>query len=182
MATNKPILIEELYGKLEFSKEDEKWEVVYTKPKREKKLAQFAANNEITYYLPLVESERIYENRKITFTKPLFSGYIFIKCSFRQKKQLITSGHIVTFIKVPNEIELVEELKQIYISKEMGAEMGKGEYFEKGTKVRIVSGPFEGLTGVVKNQNNVSQIMLRVKILHQAIAVSAKSHQIELIN
>ena len=47
-----------------------------------KKLAEYSGKAEINYYLPLRESERIYDRRKIIFTKPLFPGYVFVKCNF----------------------------------------------------------------------------------------------------
>lgn len=182
MGTNEPVMIDELFGELAIAADSKKWRVVYTKPKREKQLAKFAANNGISYYLPLVESVRTYKDRKVTFTKPLFSGYLFVCCDMVQRQRLIVSGHTVTFLRVQNEQELVDELKQIYRSKNISAELEVGEYFEQGTRVIITSGPFEGLTGVVKNQNNVTQVMLRVKILHQAVAISVKSGQIEILD
>ncbi|MFO7896778.1 MAG: transcription termination/antitermination NusG family protein [Candidatus Cloacimonadales bacterium] len=182
MATNEPIMIDELFGELDFSKAEEKWVVVYTKPKREKKLAKYAAENQITYYLPLIESIRRYKDREVKFTKPLFSGYIFFKCDFHQKRTLIASGHIVTFIRVPNEAEFLGELQQIYLGKEQGAEYEPGEYFEAGCPVKIIAGPFEGLTGVVKNQKDVRQVMLRVNMLHQAVALTVQSTDVEILD
>ena len=181
MATNEPIMIDELFGELDFSETEEKWVVVYTKPRREKKLAKYAAENGVSYYLPLQESIRRYKDREVKFTKPLFSGYIFIKCDFHQKRTLLASGHIVTFIRVPNEAELLFELKQIYLGKSMGAEYEPGEYFEQGCRVKIIAGPFEGLTGVVKNQKDAKQVMLRVNMLHQAVAITVQSNQLEIL-
>jgi len=182
MATHEPIFIDELFGELKTAENDEKWMVVYTKPKREKKLAKYAAENNIHYYLPLQDSIRVYRDRKVTFTKPLFSGYIFVRCDYHQKQSLIITGHIVTFLKVQNETELVQELQQIHSGKTRGADLMPAEYFEKGTKVLIVSGPFEGLTGVVKDQKNVKQVILKVKMLRQAVSVSVQSDQIEFIS
>ena len=181
MATHEPILIDELFGELEIS-ENERWMVVYTKPKREKKLAKYAAENGIHYFLPLVDSVRVYSDRKVTFTKPLFSGYIFVKCDFEKKKSLIRTGHTVTFIKVQNEEELIYELKQIYLGKTKGAELKQTEYFDKGTRVLITSGPFEGLTGVVKDQKNVKDVILKINVLRQAVAVHVSSNQLEFIS
>ncbi len=181
MATHEPILTDELFGDLEIS-ENEKWMVVYTKPKREKKLAKYAAENGIHYYLPLTDSVRIYSDRKVTFTKPLFSGYIFVKCDFEKKKSIIRTGHIVTFLRVRNEEELIYELKQIHLGKTKGAKMEPTEFFEKGNKVLITAGPFEGLTGVVKDQKNVKEVILKINVLRQAVSVQVSSDQLEFIS
>ena len=77
MATNKPVEVDSLFGELIISNDDKRWEVIHTKPKREKKLAKYLKDCNIHYYLPLNNSERHYKYRKIIFTKPLFPGYIF---------------------------------------------------------------------------------------------------------
>lgn len=97
MATQKPVEVEEILGKLEISS-DRKWLVVRTKPRREKKLANFAGKSGIHYYLPLKDSEKIYNNRKIIFTKPLFPGYVFVHCNHEEKETDLNWSYS-TFLK-----------------------------------------------------------------------------------
>jgi len=181
MATHKPVEVDELFGKLIPAENNEKWEVVYTKPKREKKLAEYSKRNEINYFLPLKDSVRKYGNREVKFTKPLFPGYIFIKHTIQQKQKLIISGHIVNFLKVSDEKSLLKDLQQIYIGRTQGIDLKKHEYLEKGIKVRIVSGPMIGLEGVVSNKNNLNEVILKVNILKQAVSVTVDPNQVEII-
>ncbi len=181
MATNRPIDIDELFGQLSLGDDSWHWYVVYTKPRREKKLADYACQYNINYYLPLVESERVYKYRKVKFTKPLFPGYIFVKCNLLEKRSLLISGHIVRFIKVPDEKFFLDELQQIYDGKERGAEFNISKYVSEGIAVRITSGSFTGLTGVVKDIKNVNEVILRVSMLKQAVSVRVTTDQIEII-
>ena len=85
MATHKPVYVDELYGTLDVDSDNiHKWHVVRTKYQSEKKLAQWAKDNEIEYYLPQYSTTRKYKYRKIETTKPLFSGYLFVKMNFEQ--------------------------------------------------------------------------------------------------
>ncbi|MCF7793949.1 MAG: hypothetical protein K9N09_07660 [Candidatus Cloacimonetes bacterium] len=179
MATHKPVEVEEILGKLEISS-DRKWLVVRTKPRREKKLADFAGKAAIDYYLPLKDSEKIYDNRKIVFTKPLFPGYVFVHCNFDEKRKLILTGHTAHFLRVRNEQELIEELNQIYLGKKQGAKYKNVPFLSEGTKVKITGGPFEGLTGFVVDQNNIEEVVLQVKLLREAVAVSVDSDHIKV--
>ncbi len=181
MATHKPIEIDELFGELLPGENDQKWEVIYTKPKREKKLAEYSKRNEIDYYLPLRDSVRKYGNREVKFTKPLFPGYIFIKHSPPQKQKLIISGHIVNFLKVQDEKELLNDLQQIYLSRTQGIDLKKHGFLEKGIKVRIISGSLIGLEGFVSNSSNLNEVILKVNILRQAVSVTVDPKQVEII-
>jgi transcriptional antiterminator RfaH len=181
MATHKPVEAEEIFGELEISKSDKKWYVIHTKPKQEKKLAEYSLRNKITYYLPLQDSIRVYSNRKIKFTKPLFPSYLFAQCSFYEKRTLTISGHTVNFLDVINEKELVGELKQIYSGKEIGAEFKTHKYVRSGTKVEIISGSMKGLTGIVEDQNNLGEVILQVEILRQAVSVKIAPEFVKIL-
>ena len=145
MATHKPVDIQELFGSLTPAEENQRWEVVYTKPKREKKLAEFALNRQICYFLPMLDSIKKYKYRQIKFTKPIFPGYMFVKCTYSEKQTLVRSGHILTFLQIKNEQHFLEELSQIYLIRVKGVELKKHNYIEEGTKVVIEKGNLKGL-------------------------------------
>ncbi len=180
MATNKPVEVEELFGDLEPATKDRKWFVIRTKPRREKKLAASSFKNKINYFLPLKDSERVYQYRKVMFTKPLFPGYVFVKCNPEEHRILLLTGHTAHFLPVPNEKELTDDLKQILAGRQLGADLISTKYLDKGTKVRIISGPFEGLTGIVEDQNNIKEVVLKINLLRQAVSVAVSSRQVKI--
>ena len=105
--------IPELFGELIII-EDSNWYAVYTKPRHEKKVAKSCVDYNISYYLPLQDSVRYYQNRVITFKKPLFLSYIFCHCSYDQKIQLYRTGLLCAFIEAPDQEQVLRELKQIH--------------------------------------------------------------------
>jgi transcription antitermination factor NusG len=181
MPTNKPVEVADIFGELTLS-EDRRWWVVRTKSRHEKKLAEYARQNEIHYYLPLQESEKIYQRRRVRFSKPFFPGYVFFKCNFQEKKTLQITGHVAHFIRVQDEKVLLEELKQIFMGNRKGGRLVSVPYLEKGCKVRIVSGSFEGMVGWVEDCNKADQVILRISLLKQAVAIAVEPHQIERIS
>jgi transcriptional antiterminator RfaH len=181
LSENQKIVIPELLGEL-ISAEGKRWIVIYTKPRREKKLAEYALKNEIHYYLPLIDSYKVYERKRIVYKKPMFSSYIFAKVDFDQRKLLYVSGLTVSFINVENEEKLLAELMQIYNVRQRKVEVKPHQYLTKGTKVRFKEGPMKGLIGLVKDAKNVKEVVLQVNILKQAVAVSAKSNVLEVLD
>ena len=86
MATHKPVYIDELYGELELFTDDRNWVVVHTKPRCEKKVADYAKKNQITYYLPQYTDKRVYQRRKVDVDKILFPSYIFVGIDFKGRQ------------------------------------------------------------------------------------------------
>ena len=179
MPTNKPVEVDSLFGELKKSEDGRKWQVIHTKPRREKKLAKYLKEKGAHYYLPLNNSERTYKYRKVIFTKPLFPGYIFVHLSERQKREILVSGHIANYLRVDNEDELLEDLQRIYISYEKGAVFNEHPYIKEGTRVMIKSGPFVGLTGLVTETKDT--IVLRIRFLRKAVSINVEPNQIEII-
>ena len=181
MPTNIPVEVESLNGTLDVAPEGKKWFVIHTKPKREKKLAQYLLERDITYFLPLNNSVRKYQYRQIKFTKPLFSGYMFAMLSDKQKQNILVSGYIANYLKVFSEDELLTDLRQIHGGFEKGAEYETHVYFGKGTKVRIKSGPFVGLYGVVEDATKADKLILQIHFLRKAVSISIKPNQLEIL-
>jgi len=181
MATHKPIEVTDLLGEIEAGRNGEKWWVIHTKPRCEKKLAEYSLKKGINYYLPITESKKIYKYRQVIFTKPLFPGYFFARCSSSEKRELQISGYTAYFLKVPNEEELLSELKQIYKGSNLGEELRLCDYLENGTEVEIIAGPFVGLTGVVKDFKNVNEVLMQISLLRKSVAVTASADQLKQI-
>ncbi len=182
MATNKPKEIDELFGDLNLGEGDQKWYVVHTKPRCEKKLAEYSKQYEVNYYLPLVDSVRVYNNRKVKFTKPMFPGYVFVKCDPAGRRQLTITGYVAYWLPVINQMVLVNDLQQINSGRELGVEFIRAEFLAKGTKVEIIKGPFAGIIGYVEDQKDIKEVILQVTLLRQAVSVSAKADQVRVVN
>lgn len=76
---------------------DRKWHAVYTRPNKEKKVADSLAKKKIATYLPLYESESIIDGRKKMAEGPLFPGYVFIS-SEHIENIVAESKDIINFV------------------------------------------------------------------------------------
>jgi transcription antitermination factor NusG len=104
-----------------------------------------------------------------------------VHCKLDDKIVLFRSGAIAHILKVPNEAELISELSQVYQGLDLGAELKEHAYLPQGTRVKITSGPFNGLIGRVSETTNVTEIVLQVTFLRQAVSVSVTADQIEIL-
>ncbi len=180
MLKKKEIEVISLFGELSLD-ESLKWYVAYTKPQREKKLAKYAFENRINYFLPLYDSVKKYLYRKVVFIKPLFPGYVFFHCKPEDKTTLIKSGHIVSFLKSEREDILLFDLIQIYQSSASGVEMTPHPYLEKGISVELIDGPLKGMKGIVENANDLNKVILQVSMLQRAVSVQTEARFVKII-
>jgi transcription antitermination factor NusG len=181
MPTHVPVIVDELFGNLEPAPAGSQWLVVHTKPRCEKKLASYSKDNGITYYLPQMESSRIYQKRKVTFTKPMFPGYLFTVLDHAKKQTLTISGLTVSFIRVFHQDHLLSELRNIHISRKVKQETREALWLSKGLEVELVTGPLKGMRGVVEDHSKLDEIRLQVNILRQAVIVKVKSADVKIL-
>lgn len=181
MATKKPVYVDELFGDISLGENGEKWFVIYTKSQHEKQLAVWARKHNIHYYLPQIEKEHIYQYKKVKFTKPLFPGYFFAKCTLKEKDTLLVSGHCVNFLKVDVEKELVEDLKRVYEVRNANLVIHDHVYLEKGMVVRFKEGALAGQKGIVQDLNTMDKVVLQVRIMKRAISVETNPGNLEVL-
>lgn len=173
--------VDELYGELEMGVGDKSWTVARTKSRCEKKLARYAKQHHIHYYLPQRVSERVYEKSKVSFNIPLFTGYLFVCVDYDGKRILESTGLSAGFLKVRSEEQLLSELKSLHMIPVKKEKAGPEYWLSKGLKVQIVSGPLAGSKGVVESHDKLQELRLQVNILRQAVLVKVNPEDVEII-
>lgn len=181
MATHTPVIVDDLFGELILPPGEARWAVIHTKPRCEKKLADYARRSGIWYYLPQMESHRLYEKRQITFTKPMFPSYLFCLLDHQSKQTLVVTGHTVGFIRVPSQQELLEDLINIHRVRQPKVELQSTLWLSEGLQVRIERGPLKGVTGVVESHSKLHEVRLQVEILRQAVLVKVDPADVKII-
>jgi len=181
MATHDPVTIDELFGELIVPEDDRRWIVTRTKARCEKKLADQAHRNGIHYFLPQMSSKRVYQKRKVTFTKPMFPGYLFVCVDHLQKQLLAVTGLTAGFISVSNQEQLLIELRALRKIPVEKVEVGNQYWRSKGLEVEIVKGPMAGTRGIVESHDKLHELRLQVDILRQAVLVKVDPANLKVI-
>jgi transcriptional antiterminator RfaH len=181
LATHKPVIINELFGELKIPPEPQRWTVVHTRPRREKKLADYAAKNLIQYYLPQIKHKRIYQRRKVVTTVPMFPGYMFMILSVTEQQTIAISGMAAHFIHVRHQQELLDDLSRICFTNKKDVALKPSMWLSKGLEVEIIAGALKGTRGVVESHDKISEVRLQVNILRQAVMVKTEPGNVKII-
>ncbi|MFC1497308.1 transcription termination/antitermination NusG family protein [Verrucomicrobiota bacterium] len=157
------------------------WYVLFLRPRSEKKLGQLCEIHGISCYLPLREETKVYQRRKVVVEKPIFPGYFFASVDREERVTLLKSNHVFRTLKPINESQLLHELAQIRKALSVDPTLGACAAFTKGSRVRIVGGPFMGIEGVIQSLQSKTKVKLNVEIIGRAVAVEVDQDLIDLM-
>jgi len=161
------------------------WNVLHVKPRCEKKMAEYCRYYGVEYYLPLRQETKVYQRRKVAVEKPVFPGYVFVgllpaeREIPAQRETVVKCGSLVRIIEVRDQARFLHEISQVRQALTIDSTLGASSSIVKGKPVRILSGPFQGLEGVVSSVHGVTRVVLNVDMIGQSVRVDADADMIE---
>ena len=159
--------------------EDRRWWAVYTKARQEKALARQLVQMDVPFYLPLIPKENLIRGRRVKSHIPLFTGYIFVCGSEDERVQSLTTNRISTILPVEDQIQLLQDLRQIATLIDANAPLTVEKRLMAGDPVRIKNGPMMGLEGLVISRRGKARLLVSVKMLQQGVSVEIDDFLLE---
>ena len=88
------------------------WFVAHTRPRCEKKLADYCQREGFPTTLPLYRSVKKYRGKTVTFHKPLFPGYLFLRLLVSQRQKAYQSDYVANLLDVPDQAEFEPQFQK----------------------------------------------------------------------
>lgn len=158
------------------------WYVAHTRPRCEKKLADYCAREGFHVTLPLFKSVKKYPGKTATFEKPLFPNYVFLRLRPHQRKKVYQSDYVANLLDVPDQQTFQEQLDAILAALETDYEITALPHITAGKRVRIISGALRGMEGCVEERQGKLLVLLRLDFISQSAAVRVDASDLELID
>ncbi len=138
------------------------WYVVYTKPRCEKKVAEYFTNREIENYCPLHRVTKKWHDRNKVINEPLFPSYVFVRATVMQLSIIRETKGVINFVYWLGKPAMIrnEEIETIrQFLKDYDKVMLEKTIVNLQDTVRILYGPLMNQEGKV------------VEILHRTVKV-----------
>src|SRR6266542_278739 len=116
------------------------WFVAHVRPRREKKLRQSCERENILVTLPCYRSVRKYRGKTVSFEKPLFPGYVFLRALPEQRPKIFQSDYVANVLVVHDQPLFERQLSDVLLALDTGLEIVLAPEIGKGTRVKIKSG------------------------------------------
>jgi transcriptional antiterminator NusG len=162
------------------------WYAVHVRSRHEAKVADRLAMKEIETFLPQVERVRKWKDRKKLIAFPLFPGYIFVHTS-RQSRNLLSvlkvAGVVRIICTIPGEPDPIPEDQILSLKKlvDNKGELDPYPYLNEGQRVRIITGPLQGVEGILVEKLDKHILVLSVDVLRQGVALTISASEVEKI-
>ncbi len=157
------------------------WYVAHTRPRCEKKLAEYCQREGFSVTLPLYKSIKRYPGKVATFEKPLFPNYLFVRLRPHQRKKVYQSDYVANLLDVPDQKTFQEQLDAILLALDTEYEVCALPHITSGKQVKIKSGPLRGLEGCVEERQGKFVVLLRLDFIAQSAAVRVDASDLEVI-
>ena len=158
-----------------------RWFVAHTRPRREKKLVEQCQRKEIAATLPCYSSAHKYRGKTVVFQKPLFPGYVFLQVEPGRKDYVRQSDHVANLLDVFDQETFQRQLQDILLALEANVGVRLAPSIGEGMRVRIKSGPLQGIEGWVERRHGMTTVLLRLDFINQAAAVKIDADALDPI-
>lgn len=157
------------------------WQVLFLKPRTEKKVAQICAIHAIPCYLPLRTVPRVSQRRKFMVTLPLFPGYLFAALNQETRVHVLRTNHVIRTLAPTHSIRLLRDLVQVRRALVLAPDLKSVPQLIQGQRVRITTGPLQGSEGVVNRLASSMRVILAVDLIGMGVSVTVSRADVEPI-
>lgn len=161
----------------------ERWYLIHTKPRVEKRVAIFLEQKAIPVYLPELTQKN---SQGLMRKKAFFPGYLFAALDLSNADSSLwkwTPGlrYIVKYGDVP--VPVPDEIIMLVVQKLQTMEalaQKPSLQFKPGDIVRIKSGPFEDLLAIFEGSTNpTTRVRVLLSTLNRSVRVSVNADNLE---
>lgn len=161
------------------------WNVIYTKSRQEKIVAERLESAGYEIYLPLIKVLSQWSDRKKLVSKPLFNSYVFVK-NISDIERIKTYRGVVGLLKYNNKPAKVQQheidtLKSIIKHGYDVSDIGDTSGLEKGSKVMVIGGPLKGNIGELYENPESEWFIINFENIGNSIKVKIPSKLLKRI-
>lgn len=132
------------------------WYALYTKPRKEQKIAQQLEQLGFTIYLPLKTEIRQWTDRKKKVVSPMFSSYVFIEIEESKRAEVFIIDGVLNYVFWLGQPAVIrnEEMEAMRMEIEQPNSEVLVLEMQPGDKVQLQQGAFKGQSAIVNHASN----------------------------
>lgn len=158
------------------------WYAVYTRARHEKRVAEQLASRRVENLLPLYNSVRRWNDRRVMLQLPLFPGYVFVRMALRDQLQVLELPGVVRLVgfggnPCPLPVDDIEGLRHA-LAQDVRAV--PHPFLMAGRRIQVRSGPLQGLAGFVVRRKGAYRIVVSIELISRSILVDMDLADLEV--
>ena len=160
-----------------------RWHAIYTRHQHERLVAHALTGKGFDIFLPQYRAVHRWKDRWKELELPLFPNYLFILGGLDRMLNILTTPGVHSLVSwggrpadIPqHEIDAVRRLVEGPLP------VQKHPFIRCGDRVRIKSGPLEGIEGILVRSKSAYRLVLSVEMLARSAAVEVDVSMVERV-
>lgn len=156
------------------------WYALQTRANHERKVAERLSSQAITSIVPIFSELHQWKDRNKKVELPVFPGYVFVQMDLAERMRAIVISGVVRFVgmgSTPSPI-LDAEMEVVNACMRHGGLVRPHAYVAIGSAVHVVSGPLQGLRGILLRRKGISRLVLSVSLIQSSVAVEVDDNDV----
>ena len=149
------------------------WHALYTRHQHEKVVAQALSGKGFEVFLPQYRTVHRWKDREKELLLPLFPNYVFLHGGLDRMLALVTTPGIHSLVSWGGRPATIpwEEIEAVRRLVESAYLIEPHPFLKCGDRVRIKSGPLEGIEGILVRKTRGYRLVLSVEMLSKSASV-----------
>jgi transcription antitermination factor NusG len=159
----------------------DRWYAAYIQPRHEKTAALHLQSRGIESFLPLYSETKRWRNRVTRSVElPLFPGYVFAKFKAQERCLILGVPGVIHLVGVAGRPVPLSE-SEMEVLREGLAQVSAEPcpFLSVGEKVRLKTGPFAGLDGILVQKKHKYRFVLSMDLIMRSVAVEVDAADVE---
>jgi len=162
------------------------WFAVYVRARHEFIVHEGLVRKDIETYLPTVQRHRQWKDRRKLLSFPLFPGYLFVNICPEPHSLLnvLKTTGAVRILSAPNGKPIAippQEIESLRLVVENGQDFGIYPSLREGARIRIKTGSFRGVEGVLAVKGSQYMCIVNIAILGRSVGITIHAGDLEAV-
>jgi len=159
----------------------ENWYALYTCPRHEKRVAQQIERRSFSCFLPLYRSVRRWKDRRKELDLALFPGYVFVHMKLENRLQVLQLPGVVRLVSFNGQPAVLpaDQIEALQERLSAAVRIEPHPYLRVGRKVRVRSGPMQGLEGIILRRKDSCRVIFSIDLIMRSVAVEVDEADLE---
>jgi len=165
--------------------EELRWYALHTRARHERVVEHRLREQGMETFLPTVREAHRWSDRKKTVEVPLFSCYVFVRCTLnsgdRTRVYRVESVHGFVGTRgagMPIPDEQIESVRMVL---SQPAPSRSHPFLKVGQRVRVCGGAMDGVEGVFLSENGDQSLVISVDVIQRSLAVRIDGYDVKPI-
>jgi transcription antitermination factor NusG len=162
----------------------QRWYAAYTCANHEKCVAAELETRAVEHLLPLYSAVRRWRDRRVRLDLPLFPGYVFLRLALRDKLRVLQIPSVVRLVGFNGQPAALSDDEIEVLRRGLTARLQAEPhpYLSAGRRARVISGPLQGLEGIIVHRKNRSRLVISLHLIMRSVSVELDDANLMPVN